>query len=222
MSRATLCLALLLSVPVVACDDDAADLVSPYDPDRLSSVLVIPGARRVSGQPPASSNGDPSAPRLTGGSTVNVTSGGQVVIDLEFESPTGYRNCYIQVEGADEYFVIESDETPTEGRLQIPVDIPRIVDAGSFSLYTCIAGASGAVSNPVRTPVEVTRPSDPGSGGFEYCSDASIDFCAMRSCVNDRGQCIYVVDGNTVECGDCTVAANIQACAERAARLCTN
>jgi len=210
-----------------ACGDEAS-VVDPSDPDRLSQVLVIPGARRVQGQPPPPGGGQGAAPQISGGSGISVTSGNQAVIDVEFESPSGYRNCYIQVEGAGDYFVIESEDDTNEGQLQIPVDVPSNVDTGSFRLYTCIAGSNGAVSNPISTSVSVTRPSGGGGGtDWDTCSPVQeAGACTIQYCIRVRnggvGACAYTVNGQTIACGDCTDAGSLQACAQRAADVCSD
>lgn len=218
MKQALLALTLLM-----ACGDDA--VVDPSDPDQLSGVLVIPGARRVQGQPPTPSGSADNAPSITGGGGLTVTSGNQTVIEVGFSSSTGYRNCYVQVQGARDYFVIEGNDPTTEGTLQIPVNVPSNVDSGSFRLYTCIAGANGAVSNPISTSVQVSRPSPTGSGQWDTCSPVTQGGgCTLQYCIRVSGgavsSCAYTVNGQTIGCGNCTDANSLQACAQRAADIC--
>jgi len=209
------------------------NLVDPADPNALSEVLVIPGAVRVQGSPPQGSD-DPSAPAIAGGGAIETISGDQAVLQVTYDSPSGYVDCYVQVAGADDYFVISVPSSITSGTIQIPVNIPEDVDSGAFDLYTCIAGQNGAVSNAINTNVGVTYSGGSSGGGDVICasSDPSVgtalpcgggtqvlDFCIDQS----SGACYYKVGSQQVSCGNCGDGgdvATIQACAERAVALC--
>jgi hypothetical protein len=221
------------SLLLVGCGDDSSGdsgLVSPSDPNALSQVLVIPGAQRVQGQPPTGS-GAPDAPVISGGDALEAISGEQAVIEVGYESPSGYVDCYVQVIGADDYFLISVPSTETTGTIQIPVNIPANVASGVFDFYTCISGDNGGVSNPIRTGVGVTYPSNPGGGGDVICASddpsigaiipcpngASLDFCIDQG----SSSCYYSIGGNRVECGNCLADPNVIAsCAERAVAMC--
>jgi hypothetical protein len=212
----------------------AENLVDPSDPNALSEVLVIPGAQRVQGSPPQGSD-DPSAPAIGGGGQIEIISGDQAVLEVIYESPSGYVDCYVQVAGADDYFVISAPSGITSGTIRIPVNIPEGVDSGAFDLYTCIAGQNGAVSNAINTNVGVTYSGGGGGGGGSVIcasSDPSVgtllpcgggtqmlDFCIDQS----SGACYYAVGSQQVSCGNCGNGGDIttiQACAERAVALC--
>jgi hypothetical protein len=222
------------SLLVVGCGSDSnsgSDLVDPSDPNALSQVIVIPGAQRVQGQPPASS-GTPDAPTISGGADLDTGSGEQAVIEVGYESPSGYVDCYVQVIGADDYFLISAPSTETTGVIQIPVNIPENVSSGVFDFYTCIAGENGGVSNPIRTSVDVTYTGNPGGGGGNVicatddpsvgaiipCPNGqSLDFCIDQS----NGSCYYAIGGNRIECGNCLSNSNVIVdCAQRAVEMC--
>ncbi len=223
----------LASLLVSSCGSGGEPLVDPSDANALSSAIVIPGATRVQGNPPASSS-DLGAPVISGGADLNVDSGDQAVLSVDFDSDTGYENCYVQVVGADDYFLIELSDPTTSGTIDIPVNIPEEVDTGAFDLYTCIAGADGLVSNAVETGVGVTYSGDSGGGGGGKVICASenpsvgagipcpggglLDFCVSKNGSN----CYYTIGGQQVNCGNCQDANSIIACAEQAAELCTN
>ncbi|MBK7830033.1 hypothetical protein [Nannocystis sp.] len=186
---------------------DGGDLVDPADPNALSSVLVVPGGVRGYGSPPA--QGGLDAPVITGGGQVGVTAGGQAIIELGFSSTSGYRDCYVQVQGASEYFRISATDPTTYGTVQIPVNVPDNVASGGFTFYSCIAGTNGSVSNPIATPVTVTRPGDdPGPGsnpdGEFICSDSgSTPGCTLDYCVDTYAtNCYYELNGSQYPC-DC-------------------
>lgn len=220
---------IVVSVFASSCgsDDGGTNFVDPGDPNALSAAIVIPGATRVVGQPPASS-GTGDAPTIAGGTDINVDSGGQAVLEVTYDSPTGYENCYVQVIGADEYFLIDNaSSASTTGTIQIPVNIPSTIDTGIFDFYTCISGAGGAVSNAISTGVGVTNTGsigDPPGGDF-LCSDAGVS-CpnggSIQACVdrNAPTNCYYLVGGTQVNCGDCTDANSLTACATDAVNLC--
>ena len=213
------------------------NLVDPSDPNAISEALIIPGAVRIEGNPPAAT-GAPDAPVVSGAGEIETLSGDQALLELRYSSPTGYEKCYVQVIGADGFFEIDVPSTVTEGTLQIPVNIPENVDSGAFDLYTCIAGANGFVSNAVATTVGVTYSGDgggpsggvPPSGGDYICASQNagvgtvlscpsgglIDFCAN---VNGT-DCYYSVNGQRISCGNCQDAGAIQACAQEAALRC--
>ena len=186
-----------------------ANLVDPNDPNALSQVLVIPGALRIEGSPPQGSS-DPSAPAIAGGGEIETVSGDQAVLEVVYESPSGYVDCYVQVAGADDYFLISAPSDITSGTIQIPVNIPEGVDTGVFDLYTCIAGQNGAVSNAINTNVGVTYSGGPPIGGGNVIcasSDPSVgtllpcgggtqmlDFCIDQS----SGSCYYSVGSQQV------------------------
>lgn len=213
-----------------------ANLVDPSDPNAISEVLIIPGAVRIDGSPPAAT-GAPDAPVVSGGGEIETLSGGQASLELSYTSPTGYEKCYVQVIGADGYFEIDVPSAITEGTLQIPVNIPENVDSGAFDLYTCIAGANGTVSNAVATTVGVTYSGDggvpganptPGAGYICASQNAGVgttltcpngsllDFCISE----DASSCYYAVGGRQISCGSCQDVGAVQACAQQAAQLC--
>lgn len=232
------------SLLIGACGDSGSvesgrtggSLVDPMDPNALSQVLVIPGALRIEGNPPQGSS-DPSAPAIAGGGEIETGSGNQAVLEVVYESPSGYVDCYVQVAGADDYFLISAPSDITSGTIQIPVNIPEDVDTGVFDLYTCIAGQNGAVSNAINTNVGVTysggspggggggnvicASSDPSVGTLLPCGGGTqmLDFCIDQS----SGSCYYAVGSQQVNCGNCASGGDItaiQACAERAIALC--
>ena len=226
----------LLSLLVVGCGGDSSSdpgLVDPSDPNALSQVIVIPGAERVAGQPPAGS-GTADAPMITGGTDRETDSGDQTVIEVGYDSPTGYVDCYVQVIGADDYFLISVPSTETTGLIQIPVNIPENVASGAFDFYTCISGANGGVSNPVRTSVDVTYTGTPpggGGGGNVICATDDPSVGAVIPCPNGQsldfcidqgnGDCWYAIGGNRISCGNCLSNQNaITECAQRAVEMC--
>ncbi|MBW1762146.1 MAG: hypothetical protein JRG67_08190 [Deltaproteobacteria bacterium] len=215
-----------------ACGGSDSDpgLVDPTNPNALSQVLVIPGAQRVDGQPPQSS-GDPDAPVITGGADLETISGEQTVIEVGYDSPTGYVDCYVQVIGADDYFLVSVPSSATTGTIRIPVEIPSNVASGAFDFYTCIAGENGAVSNPIRTGVDVTFPGVPGGGGDVICASSDSSVGSAFDCPNgstldfcidvNSGSCYYTVGGRQVDCGNCQTNPDaISGCVQRAVELC--
>lgn len=221
------------SLLVVGCGDDSnssSGLVDPTDPNALSQVIVIPGAQRLEGQPPTSS-GTPDAPVISGGTDLATGNGEQTVIEVGYESPSGYVDCYVQVIGADDYFLISAPSAETTGLIQIPVNIPENVGSGVFDFYTCISGENGGVSNPIRTSVDVTYTGNPGGGGDVICASddpsigtiipcpggQSLDFCVDQS----NSSCYYSVGGNRIQCGNCLGDSNVIVdCAQRAVEMC--
>lgn len=222
----------LASLVLSACGGEGGSgLVDPTDPNALSQALVIPGSTRIEGQPPQSSS-DPDSPMISGGGDLETTSGDQAVLEVQYDSPSGYTDCYVQVNGADDYFLVSAPSSATTGTIQIPVNIPSDVDTGAFDLYTCIAGENGTVSNPISTVVGVTYPgSPPGGGGNVVCASDDPSVGTMFTCPNgslldfcinqNAGDCYYSVGGNQVDCGNCLDDPNVVGpCAERAVNLC--
>ena len=232
-------LSVLVLVGVTGCGDagDGGDprsnLISPSDPNALSSAITIEGAVRIEGQPPAQAGGTGAAPVITGGSALEITSGDTAELQVGFESESGYEDCYIQVDGADDYFLISQSSSVTSGTITIEINIPSEIDTGAFDFYTCIAGANGAVSNPISTPVGVTNLGGdipPGGNGDFICasddpqvgtllscpSGAMIDFCVSQN----ANTCYYSVGGSQFNCGNCTDAGALQSCAQAAVQSC--
>jgi hypothetical protein len=153
---------------------------------------------------------------------VEVTSGNQLRLELQYTSVTGYSRCYVQVEGASDYFEIAGSSNDAEsGTIIIPIEVPPEVDTGDFFAYSCIVGANGSVSNPVRTTVNVTNPEPlaPVGGGGEICSPYGTTACglSLSYCVVGAAQsCYYVVGGQRFDCASCTSGSDVQACAQRA------
>jgi len=228
----------LASFLLVGCGGDQDDgtgrsggnLIDPTDPNALSEVLIIPGAVRVDGAPPEASS-DPSAPMISGGGELETLSGDQAVLEVTYESPSGYTECYVQVIGADGYFVIDVPSQATEGTIQIPVNIPENVDSGAFDLYTCIVGDNGFVSNAVATTVGVTYPGGNPGGGNVVCASDDPSVGATLTCPNgsmldfcidvNSGSCYYTVGGQQVNCGNCQENSGVvEACVQQAVQLC--
>jgi hypothetical protein len=222
--------AVLVPLAVVACTP-----IDPGDPDRLSQVITIPGAVRVQGQPPsqASSSAGPG-PTIAGGDGLSVTSGGQAVLNVQYQASSGYRGCFVQVRGASDYFRVESNEAANEGRIQIPINIPDNVDTGSFEMYTCIQDANGGVSNPLTTSIAVTNPNPSGStcSNQFVCAAAnmrnstrpggccSVDDSCPASCSNACGEGWYEVRGQVI--GPCRSSDSscFQSAAQTAVEAC--
>ena len=205
------------SLLIAGCGDSGSvesgrtggSLVDPMDPNALSQVLVIPGALRIEGNPPQGSS-DPSAPAIAGGGEIETGSGNQAVLEVVYDSPSGYVDCYVQVAGADDYFLISAPSDITSGTIQIPVNIPEDVDTGVFDLYTCIAGQNGAVSNAINTNVGVTHSGgSPGGGGGGNVICASSDPSVGTLCL-------------VAEAPRCSTSASIKAAALATTRSAAN
>jgi len=229
----------LASVGVAGCGDSGdtgdgrSNLISPDDPNAVSNAISIEGAIRIEGQPPAQGGGTGAAPVITGGSALEITSGDTAQLQVGFESESGYEDCYVQVDGADDYFLISQPSDITSGTITIEIDIPSEIDTGAFSFYTCIVGANGSVSNPISTPVGVTNlggnippggngdficaSDDPQAGTLLSCPNgAMIDFCVSQS----ANTCYYSVGGSQFSCGSCTSQTGLQGCAQAAVESC--
>ncbi len=220
------------SVGVAGCGDTGDGLISPGDPSALSSAISIEGAVRIEGQPPAPGGGTGEAPVITGGSALEITSGDTAELQLGFESESGYEDCYVQVDGADDYFLISQPSGVTSGTITIEINIPPEIDTGAFSFYTCIVGANGSVSNPISTPVGVTNPGGnipPGGNDFICASDdpqvgtllscpngGMIDFCVNQS----ANACYYSAGGSQFSCASCTTQNGLLGCAQAAVESC--
>ncbi|MEO8183153.1 MAG: hypothetical protein ABI895_30345 [Deltaproteobacteria bacterium] len=196
--------AALLALGAMACggdDPEEEDRVSTSSPDELSKVLVIPGAVRVQGQPPAASPATSAdVPKISGGSGLSVSNGGQAVLRVQYESPTGYNDCFVQVQGARDYFRVGVGSSVQTGTLEIPVNLPDNVDAGSFSLYTCIAGDNGSVSNPISTAVSVTRSDAPSPSTTPPSNTPAISSSCQQAIESARQTYASIAGGDS--CGN--------------------
>ena len=153
---------------------------------------------------------------------------------MGYDSPTGYVDCYVQVIGADDYFLISVPSTETTGLIQIPVNIPETMASVPFDFYTCISGANGGVSNPDRTSVDVTLHRHPSrrrrwrerhlrNGRSERrCGHPLPERPIPRLCIDQgNGDCWYAIGGNRISCGNCLSNQNaITECAQRAVDMC--
>jgi hypothetical protein len=198
----------------VACSDS----VDPRDPDALSQVLVIPGAQREEGSPPAAGSGSGSQPVIQGGARGGlgiVESGNELVLQLDFTSASGYQDCYVQVIGASDYFRIPTDNSATSGQIVIPVYVPPEVETGEFDLYSCIQGSDGTVSNAIDVEVAVLNPEDYDPSNAQCVASGSCPAGgSIRSCATDDAICWYELRGQKFPCGpncDCYNAAEAAA-----------
>ncbi|MGB0165318.1 MAG: hypothetical protein ACPF8V_00555 [Luteibaculum sp.] len=139
------------------------DVVDPSNADDLSQVVVIPGSNRVSGQPPAPSDNNPDQPIVSNSqSSASSTADNTLYLPFNFETRgtgAGYAGCYVQIDGASDYFDIpDGDGTQTDGLIVIPFPIPSNVGTGNFCVNYCIYDNAGLVSNILSTCVTIEEP----------------------------------------------------------------
>lgn len=227
-------MATLTPLALMSCGDTSGDggvrsgSIDPNDPNAVSGAISIQGATRVTGSPPAPGGGTGTAATITPGSALTVTSGDTAELEVGFTSESGYENCYVQVSGADDYFLINEPNPTTSGTITIEITIGAEIDTGDFDFYTCIAGANGGVSNAITTPVGVTYPGGgtvgTGGGGDVICSDYGVA-CptggSLRFCANTGATtCYFEVGASRFNCGDCTNQAGVTNCAQQTILAC--
>ncbi|TRX46490.1 hypothetical protein FNH22_30750 [Fulvivirga sp. M361] len=182
MLRSLLTMSTLITITLSSCSDDDSvqQPVDPSDVNALSSVLIIPGNKR-SGDLPVSSN-DPNAPNIGNNQTsASVVADNTLFLPFNFFTASGagsgYGGCYIQVDGASDFWDIPASSITTDdiGLLVIPVQIPDFILNGDFSLSYAIYDNNNRVSNMLTTSVVIesiqTCPgTDSGSDGLTILS----------------------------------------------------
>src|SRR5689334_6547169 len=135
------------------------ELVSPYNANALSQVLIMPaGTQRNNGQPPVNSGGN--APIVETQVNSVLSSNGSTA-PLYFDYSNVLQNlggCYVQVEGATSYFTIPYiGQSGGYGQLQLPLGIPTNVDEGEFCVRFSIYDSNGRVSDYETVCITVLR-----------------------------------------------------------------
>lgn len=130
--------------------------VNPADPQSVSDALQITGAVRRSGSSPFQSI-DISAPVVANApARLTISPGGSAILSFSYASTSGYSNCYVEVDGAGDYFDIPEANpasTPNQAILQVPIALPQVnlTQEGTFCTYASIADSTGLVSNSLYT-----------------------------------------------------------------------
>ncbi len=161
----------LLTVIIVgfdACKSGEAVAPAPIDPKdakALSKVLIFSSdTKQTSGSLPAAATAPKST--VTNSPSLSVsTTGGTVYIPVAYSGNTPVAFAYIQVQGADTYFVIPVSGAGSNGQFAIPITLPAILQ-GEFVLLLQLVGATGNVvlSKTVNVPVKTTTPLACGDG----------------------------------------------------------
>ncbi|MBK9329890.1 MAG: hypothetical protein IPM95_11455 [Sphingobacteriales bacterium] len=154
---------IVLTMLAASCKK-VASLIDPADANALTSVLVIPGSSKTSGNPPAPT-GTPSSPALVlNQSTLSTNAGAQFIVPFTYTSNSGYSTCYVQVDGATNgFFTVPNSGaagSPNSGTIAVPITIPSNVLNGSFCITYCIADRDGNISNVMTTCVTIKEQLD--------------------------------------------------------------
>jgi hypothetical protein len=169
-------------------NDPASSLISPFDANKLSAVIITPdGGQTKQGQPPlssaaievltlttradASSNGVLNSPTSQ---TVQATQGSQVNINCYYvckanncESlraglkASGTPYCIYRIKNSDSYKVYPYPKSfGNSGTLNFPFSLPENINSGEFEVEFSIVDEYGLVTNYNSTRVNVKRLED--------------------------------------------------------------
>lgn len=141
-------------------DDEfgSGPVVNPDDGNAVDSEINIDGRRR-SGNPPNTSN-TRYPPEITK-YTPSITSTKDQLIFLPFEyecspSADGPSAIYFQIEGANSYWQVEPTANSGQtGQLVLKLGLPGNISNGQFVVNYRIKDNLGAISNVVRTTVNI-------------------------------------------------------------------
>ena len=159
----------LASLSLINCSngDDSGDSggtsVSPSNADEMASVLVIPNAEIVNSSTLPASSDSSVAPVISHVDTnLSYTAGSTIFIPCDVLAPTQNNivGVYIQVKGASTYFDVPIDGATFDGLLSIPIDLPGIVEEGTFILILKFYDAAGNISLEIEITITVTKPLD--------------------------------------------------------------
>ena len=133
--------------------DRYVDITNPQD---LQNALKITQSNLVKGDLPESSSGNNYL--STSINSIQVNSGGTVILPLIYTGGYSIKKVYIQVIGAEGYFSV----TPTfvvgsDGFGYISINVPKNIDDGEFSVQYLVEDSSGNISNVVTTAINVTN-----------------------------------------------------------------
>jgi hypothetical protein len=157
-------LCLLAANVISSCGDNGAEPAAPQidisNKDAVSQSLVITGATRKAGAPPAPKG---TALLLQKGAHEPLgIAGGMVRIVLNERESDTFAGVYLKIEGSNDYFDIpKASLTVLNGRVQdkddqvIDIPLPSNLKPGEFCIEYCIYDASSNVSNIVRECFEV-------------------------------------------------------------------
>ncbi len=173
MKKISFAIATLLVVMLVgfeACKTkDVAPIapvaVDPKDAIALSKVLIFSSdTKQGSGSLPAAAISPKTT--VTNGPSLSVsTTGGTVYIPVAYTGSASVAYAYIQVKGADTYFIIPVNATGNNGQFAIPITLPATLQ-GNFVLLMQLIGAGGNVvlTQTINIPVRTTVPLTCGNG----------------------------------------------------------
>ncbi len=167
MLRRTASRLTLVACLLAACKGNDPVKPQPVDVNNaiaLSKVLVFTsGTKSGSGSIPTT--GSPTSTITNLPSLKVSTGGGTVYIPVAYTGKTAIAYAYVQVQGADTYFIIPVSGTTPNGQIAIPVTLPATLQ-GNFVLLLSLVSASGNVvlTKTVSVPVETTVPLDCGDG----------------------------------------------------------
>jgi hypothetical protein len=136
---------------------DPSGTISLDDPNRLTDVLVIPGATIVSGNMPAPSNTPTSPEMIMVDSTISYTRGSQVRLPISFQDEGSVSGIYFQVNDADDHMNIPVS-AGSMGSMAFPIGLPENLETGKFCITISIYDNNGNVSNIFETCISVTNP----------------------------------------------------------------
>ena len=136
--------------------DDTGRYVDITNPQDLQNALKIFQSSLVKGDLPESSGGNYSLSASI--NSIQVNSGGAVILPLIYTGENNIKKVYIQVSGADGYFsVTPTSVAGTNGYGYISINIPQNIDDGEFSVQYLVEDSSGNISNVVITTIYVTN-----------------------------------------------------------------
>jgi hypothetical protein len=157
--------AIFVSLDACKSSDVPAAPIDPKDAKALSKVLIFSNdTKATSGNLPVAA----TAPKtqVTNAPSLSVsTGGGTVYIPVAYTGSTPVAFAYIQVQGADTYFVIPIAGAGSSGQFAIPITLPATLQ-GQFVLLMQLVSARGAVvlTQTVNIPVKTTIPLACGDG----------------------------------------------------------
>lgn len=148
-----------------AGDDDggggssAPASVDPSDPEALTDALFLPdGAEVVEGTLSSSAlSGETNDTSLTvSNSTIEISNGGSVTIQLDYTGSNAVEGVALQVVGSSRYFMISQSSAAT-GSIDLPIGLASYVIGGTFSVDLVVYDADARRSNSARLSATVNE-----------------------------------------------------------------
>lgn len=137
---------------------ECVPIVDPSNPNQLSQYINIGNGTLTTGTFPTTGTGSNCTLYISGTpSAINASNGSTPILPFTYNGAQGgIRKIYLQIVGANKYFVINvSNSTTSSGTISLDMTLPVSLIAGNFTATFRTEDANGCLSNIQTTQVQV-------------------------------------------------------------------